>query len=102
MPAIEIVKQRLWLAGQHQAVSLGYAIAPSCESHLRPFLEDGAVKMATENVLNSEPHAIRAESGARMFVAAMVIEARAMGLTELHEPTFFSAKTLFCPLWPFC
>ena len=102
MPTIDIVRQRLWLAAAHQAAALGYGIAPSCEHHLRPFLESGAQLMANEGVLDSEPHAVRAECSARAFVAMMVVEAQRQGYTELHEPTFFWARNLLCPLWPFC
>ena len=102
MPTIDIVRTRLWHAGVHQAAALGYGIAPSCEFHLRPFLENGAMVMENEQVLDSEPHRVRAECGARAFVAMMVIEARNQGMSELHEPTFFAAGKYICPLWPFC
>ena len=97
-----IVAHRLWFAAAHQAAALGYEIASSCEHHLRPFLESGAYRMATEGVLDNGAHVVRAEASARAFVAAMVIEAQKLGYTELHEPTFFEAKKYFCPLWPFC
>jgi hypothetical protein len=32
----------------------------------------------------------------------MIVEAQKLGLKRLHEDTYFNARSLICPLWPFC
>ena len=102
MPTLEQIDRRLWFAASHEAAVLGYAIAPSCEVHLRPFLTNGAVMLAKEQMLEQPEQIAIAEAGTRRFVGYMVVAARQMGFAELHEPTFFETLKRLCPLWPFC
>ena len=96
------IEEVLWEIAEAEARAEGLSIARSCEGHLRNFIATGAQSLRI-HTLDRDPVTIeRAEENIRLFVRAMADEARALGLTELHEPTFFSALQKLCALFPFC
>jgi hypothetical protein len=102
MDASTRLKSHMWRAAQYRAASFGYEITPSCEHHLRPFLEDGIDELMKAGQQESAANVAVAEANVFALVTRMVIEAQVMHLDALHEPTFFAAKQFLCPLWPFC
>lgn len=77
-------------------------IAPDCAQHLFQCFEDAAETLEQAGKLG-DLHALRdADDGAWKLVRQMVTEAENQGLRRLQESTFFGAKSVICPLWPFC
>lgn len=77
-------------------------IEPGCEQHLRQFIHAGAVRAVSEGHKPDSPRIGEAEANLRKFLAEMTRQAGVLGFDELHEPTFFNAKSKLCPVWPFC
>jgi hypothetical protein len=102
MVTLELVQNRLWLAAELRAAQAGFGIAPDCTLHLRGFVDAGAVTLMAEGHLQDATRVALAEANIIAFTSRMVVEATTLGLTELHEPTFFAAKSALCPIWPFC
>ena len=92
----------LWNAAEAYASRAGFDIAPDCATHLRAFIASGVAKLGAEGRLDDARALDEARANLATFVARMVLEAKALNLTELHEPTFFKALSQLCPLWPFC
>ena len=102
MPTADRIEHRLWLAAEYRAAQSYLEIAPDCATHLRSFVHDGVQRVVAEGHENDDLRIILAEANILAFVTRMIIEARALNLPRLHEPTFFAARSALCPLWPFC
>jgi hypothetical protein len=88
---------------------LSYRFEPTCWGMIEQALStfdpqqplppnDPALLQATTPELRTR----LAEARVAQWVAAMVQEAIALGLTELHEPTFNAVSARLCPFFPFC
>ena len=77
-------------------------IDPGCEYHLSQQIVSAAQLVDAQGEAGNQGRIAEAESNFRKLLTEMTWEAGVMGLTELHEPTFFRAKSRLCPLWPFC
>ncbi len=96
------IRRRFWLAAQHTAALYGYNFAPDCRQHFQDFIKEGVDKIVAENHRDDEILLALAEANVTAFTMQMIVNARDLNLPRLHEPTFFGAKGLICPLWPFC
>ena len=92
----------LWVTTAQTALSAGFGITPSCTLHLRGFISTGVARLVAEGRLEDNQGINETRSNLVRFVEQMIVEAKALGLVELHEPTFFSTLPRLCPLWPFC
>lgn len=92
----------LWQTAETTARRAGFGIAPDCASHLRGFIASGVARLRDDGRLGDDSALNETRANLVTFVERMVIEARTLNLTELHEPTFFRALSQLCPLWPFC
>jgi hypothetical protein len=96
------IRRRLFLTSQLTALRYGYKFASDCRVHFKNFINDGVERIVQENSTEDEIRLDQAEANILAFTMQMVLEARESGSALLHEPTFFGAKKLICPLWPFC
>jgi hypothetical protein len=97
------LEERLILAAKLQADRLGWQFDTSClDGHLIPFIKEGVHRLNTDGLLEDEAQIALAEANIIRFVSQMAIEAPALGLTELHEPSFLKVRDWFCPCFPFC
>lgn len=87
------------------------SLAPDCEDLLKQFVRRGEERLRSEarapapvadRQLYLHKQRFTAEENLFRFVHEMVIEARQLRLSELHEPTFHAAVARICPVWPFC
>jgi hypothetical protein len=99
---LDFVQRRLWLAAEFRAAQAGFEIAPDCAVYLRGFIDDGAGALRSQGYLDDAARVALAEANIIAFTARMIVEATSLGMSELHEPTFFAAKLDLCPIWPFC
>ena len=102
MKSPEQVKKRLWAAAELAATRRGFAFGKDCEGHVRSFIDAGVANLAQAAALDDEIRLMLAEAGITALVEKMVEEAVAKHLPELRESTFWAARNLLCPLWPFC
>ena len=102
MPTVDQIERRLWLAAERRAAQGYLEIAPDCASHLRDFIRGGAERLVAEGKGEDELQISVAEANIISYVTTMLIEARTRALVQLHEPTFFAARSALCPIWPFC
>jgi hypothetical protein len=100
-PIAEPLASALWKYAVDVARGEGFPIADNCRDHLQGFIRTGVARIEEHGPVDAGSEAL-ARANLRRFVLAMAEEARAMGLSELHEPTFFAALPRLCPLWPFC
>jgi hypothetical protein len=77
-------------------------IEPGCEQHLTQMISQAAQRVEAEGFAANPAKLWEAETNFRKFLTEMTREAGVLGFRELHEPTFFNAKTRLCPIWPFC
>ena len=77
-------------------------IDPGCEQHLTQLIQQAAHQVESEGFAADPCKLWLAENNFRKLLTRMTWEAGALGLSELHEPTFFNAKHQLCPIWPFC
>jgi hypothetical protein len=96
------IRRRLFLASQLTALRHGYNFARDCQVHFKGFISDGVERIIQEKSTEDEIRLDQAEANIVAFTMQMVLEARKSDLSSLHEPTFFDARNLICPLWPFC
>ena len=77
-------------------------IDPGCRQHLVQLIDQAAQRIEAEG-FDSDPGKLwEAETNFRRLLTEMTRQAGALGLQELHEPTFFKALSSLCPIWPFC
>lgn len=77
-------------------------IEPGCEQHLTELIRQGAQRFEADGFGSDPVKLWEAETNFRNFLSQMTWEAGALGYHELHEDTFFRAKSRLCPIWPFC
>jgi hypothetical protein len=102
MPVAEQIEERLWLAARDRAAQNHIEIAPGSADHLREFIHGGVETLVAKGHSPDETEIALAEANIIAFTTKMIIEARTLNLTELHEPAFFAARSALCPIWPFC
>ena len=92
----------LWAGAAASAFLRGYTFAPQCAEHVRDFI-GGGLQNPDWHAQASNPFSVLdALSNVNALVTQMVVEAKALGLNQLQEITFFSAREKLCPLFPFC
>jgi hypothetical protein len=96
------LENRFWDIALKDAQSAGFQIAPGCEQYLRGMILEGVRRITIEGAREDPARIAIAEDNLRKFVARMVDEAKHLKLDMLHENTFLHAKSILCPLWPFC
>lgn len=77
-------------------------IDPGCEQHLTQLIQQAAQRVEAEGFAADPDKLSVTENNFRMLLTTMTWEAGALGLSELHEPTFFKSLSRLCPIWPFC
>lgn len=77
-------------------------IEPGCEQHLTQLIRDAAQRVEVQGFAADPGKLWEAENNFRMLLTEMTRQAGALGLQELHEPTFFNSLSRLCPIWPFC
>lgn len=77
-------------------------IEPGCEQHLTQLIRQAAQRVEAEGFAANPDKLWEAENSLRTLLTEMTWEAGALGLHELHEPTFFNSLSRLCPIWPFC
>ena len=101
MPNRLELEASLWSAAEQAALRNGFGIASDCADLLRGFIGDGIQRIINDGFLNDLSKHDLARTNLNLFVDDMAKHARALGLTELHEQTFFLSRWL-CPILPFC
>lgn len=96
------IERRLWLAAEHRAAQASLEIAEDCAYHLQAFIGQGAETLKKKNLIDDPDQVALAETNIVAFVTRMIIESRRQRLDSLHEPTFFKAREVLCPIFPFC
>ncbi len=102
MPSDFELQASLWTLAEGTARQEGFGIADNCEVHLRAFVNQGAARVIADQRADDPTALAEAGNNVVSFVQAMVMEARTLGFSELHEPTFFNTLARLCPIWPFC
>lgn len=102
MSVTKQIERRLWLAAEYRAAQNYFEIAPDCADPLKEFIRGGVEMLVTKGHADDDMQIGLAEANIVAFTTRMIIEARTLNLTRLHEPTFFAARSALCPIWPFC
>ena len=82
------LRQDLWSIARATADSAGFTFAAGCEHHLNALIE----RLTTDIGADAERVPL-AESYVKLLVTEMIRIAKARGMDQLHEPTFFEAVT---------
>jgi hypothetical protein len=91
-----------WNDVETTANGFGLGIGPDCASVIRGFIATGVDRLEQEELLNSASSITVAQTHLIAFVGGIAHEAKTKNLPMLREFTFEAARSLFCPLWPFC
>jgi hypothetical protein len=102
MPTQADVRKRLWMSAELTALRHGLRYHPPCKAHVLAFIDKGVVNLTKKDALNDSIRLQLSEDGVTALVEEMVVIAKAKKLKRLEEQTFFPARDLLCPLWPFC
>ena len=100
MASAAALERRLWATVLYTSSEL--PIAPGCESLLRRLVSDTVSRLKEDGRLRSAAHVRLAEASMSHFVAAMVLEAKKAGVTQLQENFFDKVKRKLCPIYPIC
>jgi hypothetical protein len=77
-------------------------IEPNCQALLVAAIHEAALRVEREGFAADPQKLWEAENNLRKLLTQMTLEAGALHLHALHEPTFVNARQTLCPLWPFC
>ncbi len=101
-PQEDSIKTRLRKVAYDRMDEARFGRTERFEYEFDRLLTNAAARMRTEGVGDDEPRLRAAEAVTLLFVDSVIAAGRDMGFAEAHEPTFFAALRLRCPIWPFC
>lgn len=96
----ESLQRRYEAVALHEAADFGFA--PDCWVDVQNFIEIGVQQIVNEGALDDDIKIALAQANLARVIVGMMIEARNLGLNQLHETTLVIVKGKLCPLFPFC
>lgn len=100
MPSLSAVESQLWGRAKGSAADFGFA--PDCEGLVKVMMKKAALRLEAEGYLDDPDRLAVAETNVELFISEMILEAKRLGYSELHEDTLAAAMSRLCPLWPIC
>lgn len=102
--------EKLWAVVHAELGAKQMGITPECEDELRNMIDIGVSQIRASFPLTAvgqtsiDPAQLQLiQNNLRQFIQLMAQDAVKKGYPDLHEDTFFEARSKLCPgFWPFC
>jgi hypothetical protein len=113
-PALPELAADLWRFAQATAGGRGFQFSSECALQMQNLIRDGVIKLIQVDELQNAAKIAETKDAVTRLVAKMVelsIEQQrtqiltgteATSTRMLYEVSFFSARSWFCPCFPFC